>query len=431
MVNALYTLLIYPLVLIVELCYRVFMAVVASEGVAILAVSVAITLLCLPLYAVAEKHQTAERETQKKLAPGVARIKKAFHGDEGYMVLSTFYRENHYSPIMQLRSSFGLLIQVPFFIAAYSFLSKCPELLGKRFLFIRDLGLPDALFSLGGFRVNVLPTAMTAINIAAGAIYSKGHGAREKVQIYAMAIVFLVILYQSPAGLVLYWTANNLFSLVKNVFYKLANPLKAFWALCTAALVAFTSYLLAKGFERVEAFVLATVVVASLPWLLKVAKKAFDKVLDAKPSFAQFFICAFSLAIFVGVVVPSFLMTDSPAEYCYLEGGGNPLPFLANSALQALGLFVVWPGCVYFLFGKKFKCALSFAFFLALVLALIDNFAFPGDYGNVLPEIEFTEHKSLFPTPLFFALNSVAVLVAAGGVWTLYHFHLKKSCNTF
>ena len=46
---------------------------------------------------------------------------------------------------------------------------------------------------------------MTTANCISGAIYSKGHPIREKIQIYLLAAVFLVILYSSPAGLVLYW----------------------------------------------------------------------------------------------------------------------------------------------------------------------------------------------------------------------------------
>ena len=37
------------------------------------------------------------------------------------------------------------------------------------------------------------------------------------------------MLYKSPAGLVLYWTMNNILSLVKNVFYKLKNPIKVLY----------------------------------------------------------------------------------------------------------------------------------------------------------------------------------------------------------
>ena len=39
-----------------------------------------------------------------------------------------------------------------------------------------------------------------------------------------MALFFLVFLYTSPSGLVFYWTLNNLFSLVKTIFYKLSTP---------------------------------------------------------------------------------------------------------------------------------------------------------------------------------------------------------------
>ena len=35
---------------------------------------------------------------------------------------------------------------------------------------------------------------------------------------------FLFFLYTSPSGLVFYWTLNNLFSLVKTIFYKLKHP---------------------------------------------------------------------------------------------------------------------------------------------------------------------------------------------------------------
>ena len=44
---------------------------------------------------------------------------------------------------------------------------------------------------------------------------------KDKVQTYGLAAVFLVLLYQSPSGLVFYWTLNNLFSLIKNVFYRI------------------------------------------------------------------------------------------------------------------------------------------------------------------------------------------------------------------
>ena len=110
--NILYTVILYP--------FKIFDKLFDNTGIAVLGVSLTVTLLCLPLYIVAEHWQQVERDTQAKLKPGIERIKTAFKGDEQYMILSTFYKQNHYHPMMALRSSFGLLIQIPFFMAAYT-----------------------------------------------------------------------------------------------------------------------------------------------------------------------------------------------------------------------------------------------------------------------------------------------------------------------
>ena len=222
MFDFLYNVCIAPLVMIIEACYVALNEILESEGWAVVGISVIVTILTLPLYDVAERWQQLERDTQARLKGGVDRIKAVFKGDEQYMILSTYYRQNHYHPMMALRSSFGLLIQVPFFIAAYNFLSNLEVLKGISFLFIRNLGEPDSVITLSnGFSINILPILMTLINCVAGAIYTKGFALREKLQIYGMALIFLVLLYNSPSALVLYWTMNNVLSLVKNIGYKL------------------------------------------------------------------------------------------------------------------------------------------------------------------------------------------------------------------
>src|SRR5574344_2315606 len=143
MASVLYTIIIYPLIQILEPVYVAFQNTFYVPGVSVIGISVAVTALCLPLYIVAEKWQQIERDTEKKMAPGIKRIKETFHGDEQYMMLSAFYKENHYHPIMALRSSFGLLIQIPFFMAAYIYLSNLSSLQGHGSLFIRDMGSPD------------------------------------------------------------------------------------------------------------------------------------------------------------------------------------------------------------------------------------------------------------------------------------------------
>ena len=116
--SILYQLLLSPLTLILEAVYAAAYHFLRSYGAAIIPLSIAVNLLLLPFYNRADAIQEEERKRQEKMAPFVEHIKKAFKGDEQYMILTTFYRQNQYHPMMALRSSISLLIQIPFFIAA-------------------------------------------------------------------------------------------------------------------------------------------------------------------------------------------------------------------------------------------------------------------------------------------------------------------------
>ncbi|MDR0879031.1 MAG: YidC/Oxa1 family membrane protein insertase, partial [Treponema sp.] len=149
MPDLLYNIIIFPLVQIIELVYLFVFRVFRNPGISIFGVSIAVSVFTLPLYFIAEKWQILERETQKCLAPKIAKIKGVFKGDEQYMVLSTYYRQNRYHPVYALRSTLGLLIQIPFFIAAYSYLTHLDVLKGMSFGVIDDLGSPDAFLTFG------------------------------------------------------------------------------------------------------------------------------------------------------------------------------------------------------------------------------------------------------------------------------------------
>ena len=244
MINFLYSIIIYPARQIIELCYYLINWFFRNEGLSIIGISIAVGVITLPLYNIAEKHQKNERDIQKILKPKIDKIKAVFSGDERFMLLSVLYRQNHYHPVYILRSSFGLLIQIPFFIAAYSFLSNLNTLTGVSFLFIKNLSSPDNLLFIGNFPVNILPLLMTVINIISSSIYSRGFSQREKIQLYGMAIIFLVLLYSSPSCMVLYWTMNNIFSLGKNIIKSKPNKNKLFIFLFIAIFVFVEIFLL-------------------------------------------------------------------------------------------------------------------------------------------------------------------------------------------
>ncbi|WP_147612452.1 membrane protein insertase YidC [Treponema pectinovorum] len=437
--SILYTLVLYPLVQVIEIAFRIFDKLFDNTGIAVIGVSFTVTILCLPLYIVAEHWQQIERDVQKKLKPGIARIKKTFSGDEQYMILSTFYRQNHYHPLMALRSSFGLLIQIPFFMAAYSCLSKMPALQGESFLFITDMGNQDAIFHIGNFPVNILPIAMTVINIIAGAIYTKGFPIKEKIQIYGMALVFLVILYSSPAGLVLYWTMNNVFSLVKNIFYKLKNPLKVLYYCAIAGILFIAVYVLfiydggASMQKRLKA-VIPMLMLLPIPLYLKLIKWFLDFPLSSlvenkKLRLNLFLFSSLALTVLAGLVLPSSLISSSTQEFSNVGTLTSPTIYFNWSFWQAAGLFLFWPCCIYFLFGKKLQSIIACFFAIALSCAVINAFAFNGNYGSMDITLKFIGGMNN-PSKLFMLANTLVILLTAVIIIGLFKFKKAKIVNS-
>jgi YidC/Oxa1 family membrane protein insertase len=371
-----------------------------ETGISLLFVSAAISVLCLPLYFVAEKWQEAERYTQKKIGAKAAKIKAVFSGDERFMILSVYYRQNHYHPLYALRGSFGLLIQIPFFIAAYSYLSHLEALQGTSFLFIHDLGAPDALLSIGGGggRINVLPVLMTVLNCVSGILYTRGFPRRDKIQLYGVAVVFLVLLYNSPSGLVLYWTCNNLFSLVKNILQKTGRyKLVVYLLLCFLVLMIDVHFIF-LGFSPKRMFVTAFFsTVFFLPLLNKIIvqikNKAKDRV-NIKNSIIwntqTYIFSAVVLFLLAGLVIPSSLVASSVQEFSFVESYIKPFPFIFNTALQSAGLFLFWFLCVFFLFPKHIQYRLTFSVSLLVVIALSDTFLFVGNHGFLTTTFKFS-----------------------------------------
>lgn len=439
MLEFLYNIVIYPLIQIIEVVYLVVWKLFKNSGYAVLGVSVAVTFLCLPLYIIAESWQQKERDIQKKLKPGIDRIKAVFKGDEQYMILSTFYKQNHYHPMMALRSSFGLLIQIPFFMAAYTYLSNLEELRGFSFWFIKDLGAPDAMFKIGNFNINVLPIAMTLINCIAGAIYTKGFGLKDKIQIYGMALVFLVLLYNSPAGLVLYWTMNNIFSLIKNIFYKLKHPGKVLYICLCICVLAMDYYVLFihHGFlHRRLMLICAISIILIAPLLIKfinfVLGKWFKPLLEnTKLCTTLFFLSTIALCLIMGFVLPSFVIASSPVEFSFIDQYKSPFYFLFNSFSQAIGFIIFWPTCIYYLFGKKVKSILAIIFSIATFSALINAFIFPGNYGVLSPILTFSDAGVLKATSKTNIINLLTLIIPIIIVCIFIFFNKIKILSSF
>ena len=423
--NLIYALFIGPLELFFEVVYAVAYRFIGDPGVSIVVLSLAMNFLVLPLYRRADAMQENERARSMKMKPGADHIKKTFKGDERFMMLQTFNRQNGYKPTDALKGSVSLLLEIPFFIAAYHFLSNLELLRGVSFGPIADLGAPDALLQLGDVTINVLPILMTAINLISAIIYMKGLPIQNKIQMYGIAAIFLILLYNSPSGLVFYWTLNNVFSLVKNVFYKLKNPrfILSILSSVVGAIVLLTSIFAysAPSMTRL-AFLIAMGLILQLPLVLHFFRPKRNKpsrIPDATPEDARlFFLCALFLAILTGALIPLAVIQASPAEFVNPNVFESPLWYCAYSLMIALGTFVIWFGVFYWLATPRGKTVFGMALFAIAGIAVVNYLLFGLDLGNLSPKLQFENVPS--PTISQASINlavSAGILLAFAALW--------------
>ena len=404
--------LIYPIVCILEFTFTLIYEMIGSAGYSILAVSIVVSFMVLPMYMRSDAIQERERLEQERLSRWVSHIRKTFRGDERFMILQEFYRQNHYHPLYVLRGSFSMLLEVPFFIAAYYFLSHLDLLNGMSFHFIRDLGAPDSLITVGSFSINVLPILMTLINFVSGAIYTKGYPFKAKVQLYGLAVLFLILLYSSPSGLVMYWTMNNLFSLLKNLFVKLSrNPGRDFSIILCALGTFFFLYMFVRGKLYLGKIVVFTVLVTLISFI-PLAIYAFihrssrqslpsgadnsfaDKAGIRAKRPALFFSSAALLAILLGFVIPGSVISASPTDFIDKYSYMNPLVFILYSGCTYIGLFLIWTGVMYYLASPYVKgIMLTIAVILAVSASV--NYVFFQTTGTINPDMIY----DLFSAP--------------------------------
>jgi len=199
---------------------------VGNYGLAIILLSLAVKILMYPLTAIADRWQAQVNATSSLLKPRLDEIKRNYKGEEAHNKVLEVYRQNGVHQFYTLKSLFGFLIQIPVFIAAFDMLAGNFMLRESSFLWIVDLTKPDRFMALPfelpffGAYLNILPVVMTLLTILSAVVQQEKELTpqlmkAQRLKLYLMAAAFFVLFYTFPAGMVLYWAANNLFHLLK------------------------------------------------------------------------------------------------------------------------------------------------------------------------------------------------------------------------
>jgi len=417
--DILYTILLGPLKLVFEIIYVIANRFIGHPGLAIVILSLIMTFLLLPLYKRSDAMQEEARDTEEKLSKGVNHIKKTFSGDERMMIMQTYYRQNNYKPTDALNGSVSLLLEVPFFMAAYQFLSSLEMIQGVSLGPIADLGAPDAMLTLGGITINVLPILMTIINVISSAIYLKGFPLKTKIQLYGMALFFLVFLYTSPSGLVFYWTLNNLFSLVKTIFYKLKNPKKVLSILAT--IIGVVILIFGIGFYSTtsikrKVFVIGLGIILQLPTLLSLLQRKvkINRVqVEERNSKKVFVLGALFLTFLLGALIPSTIIAASPQEFIDITYFYNPIWYVVSALCLAVGFFLVWMSIFYWIASPKGKVIFDKIVWILCGITIVNYMFFGTDLGIISKNLQYENAIEFGMTEM---LQNILVLIAIAAV---------------
>ncbi len=190
-----------------------------SYGVAIIAITVIIKLLFWPL----TNASTKSMKRMAALQPQMKAIAEKYKDDPQKKNLKTmeFMKEHKVSPVA---GCVPILIQIPVFIGFYTMLNSAIELRGASFLWAFDLSQPDYLFTIPGLGLpfHLLPFFWAASTWWQTSLTPTAPGmdpVQQKMMKF-MPFMFFFFLYTVASGLTLYWTVQNLLSVLQTKITK-------------------------------------------------------------------------------------------------------------------------------------------------------------------------------------------------------------------
>jgi|APCry1669189204_1035204.scaffolds.fasta_scaffold01976_3 YidC/Oxa1 family membrane protein insertase len=176
---------------------------VGNWGWAIILLTILIKLVFFPLSAASYKSMARMKEVQPRLMT----MKEQYKGEPQKLnqAMMEMYRKEKINP---LGGCLPVVIQIPVFISLYWVLLSSVEMRGAPWiLWIHDLSVPDPYY--------ILPVIMAVSMFVQTKLNpTPPDPIQAKVMMY-MPIVFSIMFFFFPAGLVLYWVVNNLLSIAQ------------------------------------------------------------------------------------------------------------------------------------------------------------------------------------------------------------------------
>lgn len=201
--------------------------VVHNYGIDIIILTIILKILLWPL----QKKSMQSTAKMGAITEEVNEIKAKYQNNPQKQneEMQKLYKEKGINP---MGGCLPLIIQFPILIAFYGLLNKHFELRGATFIpgWIPDLSIPETIATLNfslpvlGNQVHLLPIIYTASMIFSMKYTQMSNknanpsGTSMWFMTWGMPLMFFFLLYSAPSGLLLYWTTQNILSIIQQKY---------------------------------------------------------------------------------------------------------------------------------------------------------------------------------------------------------------------
>ncbi len=199
-----------------------FSGILGSYGLGIIVLTILVKLILWPLTAKATRSQKKMQALQEPMT--ALREKHKGNPQKLNQEMMKFYKEHKVNPFA---GCWPIMIQIPIFLGMFWMLRSAAELYGQGFLWAQDLSEQDQITEIFGFSANLLPILMVVTQwfqmrltpMQLGPQMSEAQRINAKMMRF-MPFMFLIFLYFFSSALVLYWTVQNLMTILQTLITK-------------------------------------------------------------------------------------------------------------------------------------------------------------------------------------------------------------------
>ncbi len=195
---------------------------IPNYGLVLILFGVVVKILVFPL----TKKSYVSMKSMQTLQPKIQELREKYKDDSQKMnqEMMKLYKEHGVNP---MGGCLPMLLQMPLLYALFIVFRSTIELRGAEFiLWIKDLSQPDTVLTLPfslplyGAQVSVLPLIMAGTMILQQGISATGtSNQQQKMMMWFMPILFLLIFNNFPSGLNLYYALFNIMTIIQQKWF--------------------------------------------------------------------------------------------------------------------------------------------------------------------------------------------------------------------